>query len=136
MLVSVSIGVEKCEYSLRLGVFKAPLTCNVSVHVFFHLKLDSHVTFVFAFSFDLCHHFLDNANVKCKHIHLLPWNPFFNFDGNKNADVTCEETFNQCCQISIPRMFNQPAKRTVYSRMLFQSVRIADIRTVKSIIYC
>ena len=34
------------------------------------------VTSACAFSFDLCHHVLENANVKCKHNHLLPKNPF------------------------------------------------------------
>ena len=31
-----------------------------------------HVTHACAFSFDLCRHVLENANVKCKHDHLLP----------------------------------------------------------------
>ena len=32
----------------------------------------SHVVSVFAFFFDLCHHVLENANVKREHHYLLP----------------------------------------------------------------
>ena len=61
------------------------------------VKPGLHVTSAFAFSFDLCRHILENANVKCKHHHLLLWNPFMMFDTNADADadVTCKQSFNE-----------------------------------------
>ena len=64
--------------------------CSVSI------KAGLHVTSAFAFSFDLCRHILENANVKCKHNHLLLQNPLLMFDTNTNADVTCKQGLRVC----------------------------------------
>ena len=53
------------------------------------LKIRPHVTS--AFFFDLCRPVLENANVKCQHNHLLPWDLFLTSDVNANADVTCDQ---------------------------------------------
>ena len=57
----------------------------------FQLKPGLHVMSAFAFSFDMCRHVLENANIKCKHHHLLLWNSFMTFDANANVDVTCKQ---------------------------------------------
>ena len=56
-------------------------------------KVHSHLMCAFAFFFDICH--LENANDKCEYHHLLPKNPFLNFDINVNAEVTCEQGFKR-----------------------------------------
>ena len=46
-----------------------------------------------------------NANVKCKHHHLLLRNPFLTFETSVNADVTCEQGFgaehDQLCTLLV-----------------------------------
>ena len=59
--------------------------------IIFCIKVGLHVTSAFAFSFDICRHILENANVKCEHNHLLLQNPLLTFDANTNADVTCKQ---------------------------------------------
>ena len=62
----VDVKVE-CEQSFKIQhiVVSSNSLCLIA------LKPDLHVTSAFAFSFDLCRHVLENANVKCKHHHLL-----------------------------------------------------------------
>ena len=59
------------------------------------LKVHSQV--MSAFFFDLCRPVLENANVKCEHLHLLPWDPFLSF--SPNADVTCEQFKYPCFHV-------------------------------------
>ena len=51
----------------------------------------------------LCRPVLVNANVKYKHHHLLPENPFLTFDVNARADVTGEEGFPPGTNGPLPR---------------------------------
>ena len=63
----------------------------IKTMVLSHIKVYSHVTF--AFFFGLCCSTFENANVQCKHHHLLPQNPFFTFAENATADIPCEQDF-------------------------------------------
>ena len=49
----------------------------------------------------LCRPVLVNANVKYKHHHLLPENPFLTFDVNASADVTGKQRFSSAHERSL-----------------------------------
>ena len=65
------------------------------------LKVHSHVTSAFTFFFGLCRPILQNLNIKRKHHHLLPLNPFLTFYANAKADVTCDKGFTETKTIDI-----------------------------------
>ena len=41
----------------------------------------------------ITHSLMREANAKCKHYHMLPWNSFLASSANAQEDVMCEQTF-------------------------------------------
>ena len=90
-----------------------------NLRTFSFLKPGLHVTFASAFSFDLFRHILENANVKCKHDHLLPQNPLLTFDANADADVTCKQGLNLFQYLDLMPGCITDVFRITYSARLF-----------------